>query len=78
MKEIPTAEEFLENKWKETKGKVGNYENILIEFAKLHVEAQREAIKEKAFVTSKETERGDEYFVNPKSIDDAYPLNNVK
>jgi hypothetical protein len=70
---IPKAEEYLKEK--------GLLEVMstedLIEFAKLHVIAQREAILEKAFVTHKETEKGDEYLINRDSVLGAYPLNNI-
>ena len=105
MKEIPTAEEFLKLKDAPQYGKY--WENLLIEFAKLHVEAQREAIKEKAKIKTQyfdedigmtklrqilnesplASERTDQdgllvavdtYEIDKKSINDAYPLNNVK
>lgn len=73
MKEIPTAEEFLKqnrNAW--TK-------DDLIEFAKLHLEAQRKAIKENAIAEIPFYENGfpASPIIDKQSIDDAYPLNNV-
>lgn len=80
MKEIPTAAEFLKNN--NVVGMIDLLSPLIVEFAKLHVEAQREAIKEKA--TTKLQTFGNpnpeqwSYTVDEKSIDNAYPLTNVK
>lgn len=94
MSKIPTAEEFIKNKDK-TSVWCNSDEDMyqaLREFAKLHLEAQREAIKENlGFLetTSEELnskdyqpfitdDDGKVWIINNKSIDDAYPLNLVK
>ena len=70
---IPTAEDFLFDNFE---GGAIN-PNILIEFAKLHVEAALKAASEKAYF------RDSNGFVctteeNKESILNAYPLENIK
>ena len=83
MKEIPTAEELLRKKYK-LEGKRGELRidqvtMFMIEFTKLHLKAQAEAIFEKANKDWKDQSNGYSYQpITKKSIDDAYPLNLVK
>ena len=81
MSKIPTAEEFLDAIPQ------GNFDaNYLIQFAKLHVEAALLEASEKAvtdYEYAGETGEFDDisvydYFVDKKSILNAYPLENVK
>lgn len=89
MKEIPTAEEFL--KGCEHDGSfipVSEVKRLMIDFAKLHVEAALKAAYENADL--KEEEAGDEqicwnesqmgdcYVLDKNSILSAYPLTNIK
>lgn len=79
-KKLPTAEEFYTQM---TTGKIVSEETIMIEFTKLHLEAQREAIR-------KEIEEGLETFgysltddfkleqTGNELINNAYPLTNIK
>jgi len=75
---IPTAEEFAWSQEEDFKTILAeaNYQevyNLMIEFAKLHVEAQTEAILK---ITHK---NGIPRIVdNKESIIDAYPLTNIK
>ena len=82
MQKIPTAEEFLEQqykdlniKWKDGELKSWRDEDItiLINFAKLHVEA---ALKEAAETNYPSTKANFE-LVNSKILN-AYPLTNIK
>ena len=85
MSKIPTALEF----YKQTTGCVMNHRDIkiaMIEFAKLHVEEALKEASEKAvtdYEYAGETGEFDDisvydYFVDKKSILNAYPLENVK
>lgn len=78
MKNIPTAEEFRIHKTIEY-AKVCVDEKIMIEFARLHVEAALKSAAEKAKITSRLT-WSDEFVdeVDKQSILNAYPLTNVK
>ena len=68
---IPTAEEFLQQN--NVVGMTDLITPLMIEFAKLHVEAQTEAILK---ITHK---NGIPRIVdNKESIIDAYPLTNIK
>lgn len=89
MEKIPTAEEFL-NRDKELiediiDGKVSysialnTLENKLIEFAKLHVKATLEDVKESCINNNCRECGGNEYFLIDKdSIFNAYPEENIK
>jgi hypothetical protein len=68
MKEnkIPTAEEFLKNQFK--KGNSIETYDLMIEFAKLHVEAALEA-KDNCL---------DKYGMAEEGYENAYPLENIK
>ena len=52
-----------------------NYPEMMIEFAKLHVEAALKEASEEAYV---EVLDYNDYEVNKQSILDAYPLENIK
>jgi hypothetical protein len=77
MNKVITAEEFLAKYQKSgnhfcvTKGEAINK---LVEFAKLHLEAQKEEIKK----VIKETISVYNWEVPFKIIDEAYPLTNIK
>lgn len=83
---IPTAEEYLINQSTIKNKNIvmsslhnGDYiTKQMIEFAKLHVTEALKAASKEGFVTHKETERGDEYLINEKSIIESYPLNLIK
>jgi hypothetical protein len=63
MKAVPTAKKYFDN----NVGVEGMYD-MLINFAKLHVEAQREAIKEE----------NNKHEMYNDDIDNCYPLTNIK
>ena len=79
---IPTAEEF----YKQTTGCVMNHKDIkiaMIEFTKLHVEAQKEAIKLniKDFLETNGLYLSDDWELETTGnsvIDQAYSLENIK
>jgi hypothetical protein len=84
MAQIPTAEEFAN-----THHPMKTYPvdwNIMIEFAKLHVEAALKAASEKSYVEyidleTKEdviTDDGVGVDINKNSILNSYPLENIK
>jgi hypothetical protein len=85
MKEIPTAKEFLtQQKLLDASKSENPLENLLIEFAILHVVAQNAAIKkviepslENTFDVYLTDDCGLEITVNDL-IDSAYPLTNIK
>jgi hypothetical protein len=82
MNTIPTAEKFL-NRGLDDSGfeLTGNQLKIMArqarEFAKLHVEACKQDIAEKA-KTCYASEWSEDIVVDKKSIYDAYPLENIK
>jgi hypothetical protein len=97
MKTIPTAEEFFLNNyfgdsisqedkklWLETNEQAQESLNIMIEFAKLHVEAALKAASKNATVTPVDHEEILEgsfrpiWGVDKDSILNAYPLDNIK
>jgi hypothetical protein len=87
MSKIPTAEEFLDNyinkyniPWSQDVEKYYGAINVsMIEFAKLHVEAQQEAILEKAEALNQAKFKGDcNPQIDAESIIKAYPLDNIK
>jgi hypothetical protein len=71
-----TAKEFLE------KGNFNNTTDMLIEFAQMHVkEALDKVIKEAKITTMRQMINGTDYserYINPQSVYDAYPLDEVK
>jgi len=71
---IPTAEEFLLLKDSPNTGLFWN--EILIEFAKLHVEAALKAASKNADTYYDHDEGSN--FVNESTILNAYPLTNIK
>jgi len=80
---IPTAEEFIKStelvvKYDDTQGCVLEEElrHVLINFAKLHVEAALKAASEKAVVHA--DEGGYSEFVDEQSILQSYLLTNIK
>lgn len=80
MGEIPTALEFM----KANISNVKYLQEIMIEFAKLHVEAALKAASEKATVTPIDHEEISEgsfrpiWGVDDDSILNSYPLENIK
>lgn len=84
--EIPTAEEFFkfENIKPKITGKgaispVKAFEELAIEFVKLHVQKALEEVVKKAIVYHfSDGAHGCEYYVDEKSILNAYPLENIK
>lgn len=71
---IPTAEEFL-LKYVKNPDLTSNFKNIIVEFAKLHVEQALKEASEEAYV---EVLDYNDYEVNKDSILNAYPLENIK
>ena len=70
---IPTAEEFYD------KSKHDSILDIMIDFAKLHVEVALQEASEKATVNTEPDYRGGEWsIVDTDSILNAYPLDNIK
>lgn len=90
MKEIPTAEELITKIDEDFYKKHSYYQSqnepesfaktVAIAFTKLHLEAQREAIKEKGKTFGVTGSNNVTYWskIDEKSIDDAYPLNLIK
>ena len=89
MENVITAEEFVENKYPFFEdldsGNIWvNIDNLMIEFAKLHVEAALKAASEKASVTPIDHEEISEgsfrpiWGVDDDSILNSYPLTNIK
>jgi hypothetical protein len=74
---LPTAEEFLikneDSDFRLSKSEL-NVSDMMIEFAKLHVEAQKEAILENITIVISNRE----VIIDKNSIKNAYPLNNIK
>lgn len=70
---IPTAEEFLESKvFNKTKAEIAI---IMIEFAKLHVEAALKAASEKVNYYE-DTSKG--FAIDPNTVLNVYNLNQIK
>lgn len=92
MNTLPTAEEFLKNFHREEEDELDKaVEKAMIEFAKLHCEAQKQAILENAEIKAIwETKGGTPevlgsyrkvfqgYKIDEDSIIKAYPLTNIK
>jgi hypothetical protein len=85
MKNLPTAEEFLDNRTETSKGLVDNEIYIpfddaieaIIEFAKLHVEqALKEASENAEMKWVRFTDH--DYEIDKDSILNSYPLENIK
>jgi len=78
---IPTAEEFYDTN-SDYMDSPSNTINLMIEFAKLHVEAAKEEISKKARTKSDWSgNTGSEYcdtIVDKDSILNSYPLTNIK
>ena len=80
MTNIPTAKEFWDSKCKTDELKSPG--DIMIEFAKIHVEAALKAASEKARIKSN-TQQGnfmfiDDFVVKKESILNSYPLENIE
>lgn len=72
MEKLPTAEEFLLNELnKETPKSI---QDVLIEFAKLHVEAALKAASETEVLYL----RNGNAYTDEKAIINSYPLTNIK
>jgi|688.fasta_scaffold52260_3 hypothetical protein len=78
---VPTAEEFLKKYLGDTYKGNAPIEHYMIEFAKLHLKAQEEAILNKAkTIEICYGNTGSEYcdiIVDKKSIINAYPIENI-
>lgn len=80
---IPTVDEFVKSRFQNSdRADFESNKRNVIEFAKLHVQAQREAIKKKATIKKRyDGNIAKEYWediVDEQSIDNAYDLNNIK
>jgi hypothetical protein len=75
MKEIPTAEEFYESIVGESR--IGYTEEVMIKFAKLHVEAALKEVTEKLYFRDSDGHviRSEE---SSKLVLKVYPLTNIK
>ena len=69
MSNIPTAEEF----WLKNNGQLQSGAKMMIEFAKLHVEAALQASAEQNYPSIKSNSE----FINKRFLN-AYPLTNIK
>ena len=86
MGKIPTAEELLNNKFPEFEhldnGNIWvNIENIMIEFAKMHVKAALKEASESADLTTDSymsMQEGSCVEIHKDSILNSYPLENIK
>jgi hypothetical protein len=87
MKQLPTAEDFLEKKYPEFEdldnGSIwANIEETMIEFAQIHVKEALDKVNKKAKITTmRQIINGTDYsehYINPQSVYDAYPLENIK
>ena len=75
MEKIPTARQYMLSKMKYSP----IHEELLIEFAKLHVEAALKEASEKALTTWATTDfYDDRKVVSKSSILKSYPLTNIK
>jgi hypothetical protein len=74
--ELPTAEEFLTSQGLDMYDKNFHaFKKMMIEFAKLHVEATLKAVGENAEIDYTDY---DKPFIEKESILNAYPLENIK
>jgi hypothetical protein len=83
MNKVPTAEEFLKKNIDYVLEKDAKQDVVqaMIEFAKLHVEAQRDDILKKVSLTDFAQEflqEGASDAIDEESIINAYPLENIK
>lgn len=83
MNKVPTAEEFLKKSIDYVLEKDAKQDVVqaMIEFAKLHVEAQRDDILKKVSLTDFAQEflqEGASDAIDEESIINAYPLENIK
>jgi hypothetical protein len=80
MEKIPTAEEFVQNfLLKNHKGNVGsNNEKLMIEFAKLHVEAALKEVINNVEIDDYDVHGQYSPSINENSILNSYPLDNIK
>jgi hypothetical protein len=83
MKQLPTAEEFIKTKPVNGYGYLLDQKEALIEFARLHCEAQKKAIKLKneVFLEQQGVSLTDDWEFESTGntvIDEAYPLENIK
>ena len=80
MEKVPTACEFITSTPGHLTGDVDD-ETLMIEFAKMHVEAALKEASEKAdtiYVEEDGCATGDYYEVDKDSILNSYPLTNIK
>ena len=80
MSKIPTAEEFIDENWR-GKGLALDVKGLMIEFAKLHVEAALKTAHKKTCKKVDLRNYEDELYkseILKKSIINAYPLDNIK
>lgn len=84
MSKTPTAEDFLDKKFPLFEdldnGDIWmNIEEVMVEFARMHLEAALKAASEQADVTNKPKFPGDiNWTVDMDSILNSYPLENIK
>lgn len=81
MKNIPSAEEFLKEKYNSDLNSFQDNVENLKEFTKLHLEEQQKAILEKAEIDYEPHWSGEQEgssYINRDSILNAYPIENVK
>jgi hypothetical protein len=77
MNKIPTAEEFMNRPF----GQKWDTQTLMIEFAKLHVEAALREANESAFITNHKATLDDDRVykkIDENSILNAYPLTLIK
>ena len=74
MKKIPTAEEFLDLQHETVPSTGFDIRQVMIDFAKLHVEAALYVASERADLS----DNGMFPYVDKESIVTAYPLENIK
>lgn len=81
MKQIPTAEEFLDLQHKTVPSTKFDIRQVMIEFAKLHIEAALKASYDNAEIENcgnPYDSEDDSKCVNKNSILNSYPLENIK
>ena len=75
MKNLPTAEEFIEQTYSFVPFELDQITELMQEFAKIHVEAVLKEASEKAII---DYDIGGYSFVSKQSILNSYPLTNIK